>query len=153
MNNFTFGGLSMFVHLYWSILLNKSSLEKFRLCENWAKTIIRYCNTPLFFSYHQTGYIDGPVLTAFRTNLVVLPSVMEYVQYIFIAVGLVLLISGILLHYKAKVKLLHSIKVGVCLLRFLTACGMPHSYACSPKNRCVTEQESLHWRCSDWYWS
>lgn len=54
----------------------------------------------------QTGYIDGPVLSTFRTTLVLLPSVMEYVQYSFIAVGLALLIGGVLLHHKAKVKLL-----------------------------------------------
>lgn len=68
-----------------------------------------------FFPPHlQNGYIDGPVLNTFRTNLVVLPAVMEYMQYSFIALGLVVLIIGILVYHKAKVKLPHSIKPGVC---------------------------------------
>ncbi|XP_037548221.1 scavenger receptor class B member 1 [Nematolebias whitei] len=52
--------------------------------------------------FEESGYIDGPVLTTFHTNLVVLPAVMEYIQYIFIALGLVTIIVASLVHYKAK---------------------------------------------------
>ncbi|XP_026210998.1 scavenger receptor class B member 1 isoform X5 [Anabas testudineus] len=52
--------------------------------------------------FQETGYIDGPVLSTFRNNLVVLPAVMEYAQYGFIGIGLVVLLIGVLLLYKAK---------------------------------------------------
>lgn len=41
----------------------------------------------------------------FHTNLVVLPKVMKWMQYGFIVLGLVLLIIGVLLYLRAKVKL------------------------------------------------
>ncbi|XP_013883578.1 scavenger receptor class B member 1 isoform X2 [Austrofundulus limnaeus] len=52
--------------------------------------------------FEEKGYIDGPALTTFHTNLVVLPAVMEYMQYIFIALGLATIIVASLVHYKAK---------------------------------------------------
>uniref|UniRef100_A0A3Q3W8Y2 Scavenger receptor class B member 1 n=1 Tax=Mola mola TaxID=94237 RepID=A0A3Q3W8Y2_MOLML len=53
--------------------------------------------------FEESGYIDGPVLSTFYTNLVVLPAVMEYVQYGFIALGLVTIIIAAFVHYKVKV--------------------------------------------------
>ncbi|XP_046873881.1 scavenger receptor class B member 1 isoform X2 [Hypomesus transpacificus] len=47
--------------------------------------------------FEESGYIDGPILDTFHTNLVVLPAVMEYMQYIFIALGLVTVLGAILL--------------------------------------------------------
>ncbi|XP_017287779.1 scavenger receptor class B member 1 isoform X3 [Kryptolebias marmoratus] len=52
--------------------------------------------------FAESGYIDGPVLTTFHTNLVILPAVMEYMQYIFIALGLVTIVVASLVHYKVK---------------------------------------------------
>lgn len=51
----------------------------------------------------QSGYIDGPVLNTFRTNLVVLPTVMEYMQYLLIALGLVTVVVASVVHHKVKV--------------------------------------------------
>ncbi|XP_041826592.1 scavenger receptor class B member 1 isoform X2 [Melanotaenia boesemani] len=52
--------------------------------------------------FEESGYIDGPILTTFHTNLVVLPAVMEYMQYTFIALGLLTIIVASLVHYKVK---------------------------------------------------
>ncbi|XP_029025059.1 scavenger receptor class B member 1 isoform X3 [Betta splendens] len=52
--------------------------------------------------FQENGYIDGPILKTFHTNLVVLPEVMKWMQYVFIVLGVVLLISGALLYYRAK---------------------------------------------------
>lgn len=52
--------------------------------------------------FEENGYIDGPILTTFHTNLVILPAVMEYTQYIFIALGLVTTIVAALVYYKVK---------------------------------------------------
>lgn len=64
------------------------------------------------FSPFQSGYIDGPILTTFHTNLVILPAVMEYMQYGFIALGLAMIIIASLVHHKLKVKLPPSTKAG-----------------------------------------
>lgn len=52
--------------------------------------------------FAESGYIDGPVLTTFHTNLVVLPAVMVYMQYTFIALGLATVIIAILVHQRPK---------------------------------------------------
>ncbi|MEQ2166281.1 hypothetical protein GOODEAATRI_026257 [Goodea atripinnis] len=52
--------------------------------------------------FEEKGYIDGPILTTFHTNLVILPAVMEYLQYIFIALGLLTTVVAILVCYKVK---------------------------------------------------
>ncbi|XP_054916696.1 scavenger receptor class B member 1 isoform X1 [Poeciliopsis prolifica] len=52
--------------------------------------------------FEENGYIDGPILTTFHTNLVILPAVMEYIQYIFIALGLLTTIVAVLVYYKVK---------------------------------------------------
>ncbi|TRY81356.1 hypothetical protein DNTS_008493 [Danionella cerebrum] len=52
--------------------------------------------------FEESGYIDGPVLNTFRTNLVLLPMVMEYMQYIFIAVGLIFLLTALVLFLRHK---------------------------------------------------
>ncbi|KAJ8339526.1 hypothetical protein SKAU_G00363120 [Synaphobranchus kaupii] len=52
--------------------------------------------------FEERGYIDGPVLKTFYTNLVVLPAVMEYMQYIFIGLGLLTIIGAIVLHLHNK---------------------------------------------------
>ncbi|XP_045922936.1 scavenger receptor class B member 1 isoform X3 [Micropterus dolomieu] len=52
--------------------------------------------------FEESGYIDGPILSTFHTNLVVLPAVMEYMQYGFIGLGLAMIIIAALVHYKVK---------------------------------------------------
>uniref|UniRef100_A0A3P9L304 Scavenger receptor class B member 1 n=1 Tax=Oryzias latipes TaxID=8090 RepID=A0A3P9L304_ORYLA len=52
--------------------------------------------------FEESGYIDGPVLNTFRTNLVVLPTVMEYLQYLLIALGLVTVVVASVVHHKVK---------------------------------------------------
>ncbi|XP_034752587.1 scavenger receptor class B member 1 isoform X3 [Etheostoma cragini] len=52
--------------------------------------------------FEERGYIDGPILTNFHTNLVILPTVMEYMQYGFIALGLVTIVIAALVHHKVK---------------------------------------------------
>ncbi|XP_030625032.1 scavenger receptor class B member 1 [Chanos chanos] len=47
--------------------------------------------------FGESGYIDGPVLKTFHTNLVVLPKVMEYMQYVFIALGLATILLSVAL--------------------------------------------------------
>ncbi|XP_014881425.1 scavenger receptor class B member 1-like isoform X1 [Poecilia latipinna] len=54
--------------------------------------------------FEENGYIDGPILTTFHTNLVILPAVMEYMQYIFIALGLLTTIVAALVYYKVRRK-------------------------------------------------
>lgn len=54
--------------------------------------------------FEESGYIDGPVLNTFRTNLVVLPMVMEYMQYIFIALGLAGILGAVMLYVNDKEK-------------------------------------------------
>uniref|UniRef100_A0A3Q4B5W6 Scavenger receptor class B member 1 n=1 Tax=Mola mola TaxID=94237 RepID=A0A3Q4B5W6_MOLML len=92
--------------------------------------------------FEESGYIDGPVLSTFYTNLVVLPAVMEYVQYGFIALGLVTIIIAAFVHYKVKVKLPSRSPSDLCYHVFFNC--MSHHSACCPTNRCKTEQESLH---------
>uniref|UniRef100_A0A3B4AWG5 Scavenger receptor class B member 1 n=1 Tax=Periophthalmus magnuspinnatus TaxID=409849 RepID=A0A3B4AWG5_9GOBI len=46
--------------------------------------------------FAESGYIDGPILNTFHTNLVILPAVMEYMQYGFIALGLLTIVISIL---------------------------------------------------------
>uniref|UniRef100_A0A8C4ZQ44 Scavenger receptor class B member 1 n=1 Tax=Gadus morhua TaxID=8049 RepID=A0A8C4ZQ44_GADMO len=53
--------------------------------------------------FEESGYIDGPILDTFHTNLVVLPAVMEYTQYIFISLGLLTIIVALLVHRRSKV--------------------------------------------------
>jgi len=52
--------------------------------------------------FEERGYIDGPVLTTFHTNLVVLPAVMEYMQYGFIALGLATILIAAVAHQRLK---------------------------------------------------
>ncbi|KAM6901422.1 scavenger receptor class B member 1 isoform 2-T2 [Lycodopsis pacificus] len=53
--------------------------------------------------FEESGYIDGPILDTFHTNLVVLPAVMDYMQYGFIALGLATILIACLVHHKVKV--------------------------------------------------
>lgn len=52
--------------------------------------------------FGESGYIDDQTLSTFRTNLVVLPLVMEYLQYIFIGLGLALLMVALVLKLRQK---------------------------------------------------
>uniref|UniRef100_H3D7U6 Scavenger receptor class B member 1 n=1 Tax=Tetraodon nigroviridis TaxID=99883 RepID=H3D7U6_TETNG len=52
--------------------------------------------------FEERGYIDGPILTTFHTNLVVLPAVMEYMQYGLIALGLATIIIAAIVHHRVK---------------------------------------------------
>ncbi|XP_014453987.1 scavenger receptor class B member 1 isoform X1 [Alligator mississippiensis] len=47
--------------------------------------------------FSESGSLEGPILKEFYTNLVLIPSVLEYVQYISIALGTALMIAAILL--------------------------------------------------------
>uniref|UniRef100_A0A3Q2GPM5 Scavenger receptor class B member 1 n=1 Tax=Cyprinodon variegatus TaxID=28743 RepID=A0A3Q2GPM5_CYPVA len=53
--------------------------------------------------FEENGYIDGPILSTFKTQLVILPAVMEYMQYIFIALGLLTIVVAVFVFYKVKV--------------------------------------------------
>ncbi|KAM9306203.1 scavenger receptor class B member 1-like [Pholidichthys leucotaenia] len=52
--------------------------------------------------FEENGYIDGPIFTTFHTNLVILPAVMKYVQYILIALGLATIMIAALVLGKVK---------------------------------------------------
>ncbi|KAI4890417.1 hypothetical protein NFI96_010799 [Prochilodus magdalenae] len=54
--------------------------------------------------FGESGYIDGPVLNTFRFNLVVLPMVMEYMQYIFIGFGLGCIVVAVALILSEQIK-------------------------------------------------
>ncbi|XP_066544867.1 scavenger receptor class B member 1 isoform X2 [Amia ocellicauda] len=45
--------------------------------------------------FAESGYIDGPILSTFYTNLVVMPAIMEYSTYIFIVLGVLMVIVAI----------------------------------------------------------
>ena len=79
-----------------------------------------------FFPCLQRGYIDGPILTTFHTNLVVLPAVMEYMQYGLIALGLATIIIAAAVRYRVKVRMPPACKLGG-FLNVLTACCFPPS--------------------------
>ncbi|TNN35270.1 Scavenger receptor class B member 1 [Liparis tanakae] len=53
--------------------------------------------------FEESGSIDGPILSTFHTNLVVLPAVMEYMQYGFIALGVAIVLIAALVHHRVKV--------------------------------------------------
>lgn len=52
--------------------------------------------------FEERGYMDGPILDTFHTNLVILPAVMEYMQYGFIALGLVTIVIAIVVLRRQK---------------------------------------------------
>lgn len=52
--------------------------------------------------FEEKGYIDGPILSTFYTSLVVLPTVMEVMQYLFIALGLATIITAVVVHRRLK---------------------------------------------------
>ncbi|XP_040272159.1 scavenger receptor class B member 1 isoform X2 [Bufo bufo] len=55
----------------------------------------------LWFS--ESGYLDGPVYHTYYNTLIVLPAVLDYLQYIFIALGLFfILVSAVLAFAKKK---------------------------------------------------
>ncbi|XP_029921648.1 scavenger receptor class B member 1 isoform X3 [Myripristis murdjan] len=53
--------------------------------------------------FEEKGYIDGPILNTFHTNLVVLPAVMEYMQFVFIGLGVLTIIVAGLMHRRLKI--------------------------------------------------
>uniref|UniRef100_A0A8D0HC23 Scavenger receptor class B member 1 n=1 Tax=Sphenodon punctatus TaxID=8508 RepID=A0A8D0HC23_SPHPU len=53
--------------------------------------------------FAESGEIEGDVLKQFYTSLVLIPSVMEYLQYILIALGGVLLIAALIVLVKSQV--------------------------------------------------
>uniref|UniRef100_A0A452HTD8 Scavenger receptor class B member 1 n=1 Tax=Gopherus agassizii TaxID=38772 RepID=A0A452HTD8_9SAUR len=52
--------------------------------------------------FAESGAIEGSVLQQFYTNLVLIPSVLEYVQYICIALGVALIVAAIVLEVKRQ---------------------------------------------------
>ncbi|XP_012672722.1 scavenger receptor class B member 1 isoform X2 [Clupea harengus] len=52
--------------------------------------------------FGESGYIDGPILKTFHTNLVVMPAMMEYMQYIFISLGLATILGAVILKTQDK---------------------------------------------------
>uniref|UniRef100_A0A672IB79 Scavenger receptor class B member 1 n=1 Tax=Salarias fasciatus TaxID=181472 RepID=A0A672IB79_SALFA len=48
--------------------------------------------------FEERGYIDGPILSTFYTSLVVLPTVMEVLQYSFIALGLATIVVAVVVY-------------------------------------------------------
>uniref|UniRef100_A0A3Q4GPF7 Scavenger receptor class B member 1 n=1 Tax=Neolamprologus brichardi TaxID=32507 RepID=A0A3Q4GPF7_NEOBR len=63
--------------------------------------------------FEENGYIDGPIVNTFRTNLVVLPTLLEYLQYILIGLGLATIIVAAVVYHKVKVKLPHRIQASM----------------------------------------
>uniref|UniRef100_A0A672ICU3 Scavenger receptor class B member 1 n=1 Tax=Salarias fasciatus TaxID=181472 RepID=A0A672ICU3_SALFA len=55
--------------------------------------------------FEERGYIDGPILSTFYTSLVVLPTVMEVLQYSFIALGLATIVVAVVVYRRLKVRL------------------------------------------------
>ncbi|OXB58758.1 hypothetical protein ASZ78_012354 [Callipepla squamata] len=47
--------------------------------------------------FAESGYIDGSVLSQFYTNLVLIPSILDYLQYIFLGLSIPLIISAALM--------------------------------------------------------
>lgn len=54
--------------------------------------------------FEQSGSIEGSVLKQFYTNLVLLPLVMEYLQYILLGLSVPLIVSAALLMARRKVR-------------------------------------------------
>ncbi|KAG9487610.1 scavenger receptor class B member 1 isoform X2 [Eleutherodactylus coqui] len=54
--------------------------------------------------FEESGYIDGPVYTTYYNTLIVLPVILDYLQYILIALGLCLILVAAVLPF-AKQKL------------------------------------------------
>uniref|UniRef100_A0A672ICN1 Scavenger receptor class B member 1 n=1 Tax=Salarias fasciatus TaxID=181472 RepID=A0A672ICN1_SALFA len=52
--------------------------------------------------FEERGYIDGPILSTFYTSLVVLPTVMEVLQYSFIALGLATIVVAVVVYRRFK---------------------------------------------------
>ncbi|KAJ3604937.1 hypothetical protein NHX12_026988, partial [Muraenolepis orangiensis] len=52
--------------------------------------------------FEERGNIEGPILTEFHKNLVVMPAVMEYTQYIFIGLGLLTILVAVLVYRRSK---------------------------------------------------
>ncbi|XP_029941174.1 scavenger receptor class B member 1 isoform X1 [Salarias fasciatus] len=52
--------------------------------------------------FEERGYIDGPILSTFYTSLVVLPTVMEVLQYSFIALGLATIVVAVVVYRRLK---------------------------------------------------
>lgn len=69
------------------------------------KNFFKRLSEDLIYYLFQSGYIDGPVLRTFRMNLVILPMVMDYMQYIFIGLGLCFIIGAVALQVSKKVHL------------------------------------------------
>ncbi|KAL0965267.1 hypothetical protein UPYG_G00279040 [Umbra pygmaea] len=61
--------------------------------------------------FEERGFIDGEILTTFHTNLVVLPMVMEYMQYCFIGLGLATILAALLLYHREKALLKKDVPV------------------------------------------
>ncbi|XP_073442240.1 scavenger receptor class B member 1-like isoform X2 [Dendrobates tinctorius] len=51
----------------------------------------------LWFS--ESGYLDGPVYNTYYNTLIVLPMVLDYLQYIFIALGLCFILVAAVLPF------------------------------------------------------
>lgn len=60
--------------------------------------------TDNFAFFEQSGYIEGSVLRQFYTNLVLIPSVLEYLQYIFLGLSVPLIISAVVLLAMSQVR-------------------------------------------------
>ena len=84
----------------------------------------------------QSGYIDGPILKTFHTNLVVMPAMMEYMQYIFISLGLATILGAVILKTQDKV-----CRVCVCVRVRVRVCVCVR--ACEPARVCVCERGVL----------
>ncbi|EMP26516.1 Scavenger receptor class B member 1 [Chelonia mydas] len=54
--------------------------------------------------FAESGAIEGSVLKQFYTNLVLIPSVLEYVQYICIGLGVALIVAAIVLEVKRQTR-------------------------------------------------
>lgn len=75
-------------------------------------------------NFLQSGYIDGPILSTFRMNLVILPMILEYAQYTLIGLGLGCIIGAVALLLTKKVYLNDQWNTTVTVRCYLTAVGL-----------------------------
>lgn len=84
--------------------------------------------------------MDDATVKTFHTNLVLLPMVMVYMQYCFLALGLATALGAVLLHYRGKVRPLQHMVTAPCLCgweRFVW-CWMGESESmCVHKTECA----------------
>lgn len=65
--------------------------------------------TDNFAFFEQSGSIEGSVLKQFYTNLVLIPSMLDYLQYIFLGLSVLLIMSAAVLMATSQVRTCRSL--------------------------------------------